>query len=426
MLGISGIANWSTEIFEKMNNVIVVHVDSDCRVKENNSTETTKSSSYVRIEDDIEPGPSTSVTNHVNDFVKALSESDSTESVGLGVNDRRLPPPPPAIDVQALQAAILEDEQRPSSSMSAEGGICYRQCTSYRLDGFLKNPIDLAVGFQLVAVADYDNGVHFVDFKGKVKKHYVSAPYRICGVRLRSNENQVILLAYLEQNWTIMVKKWPEMTDVEAVACPLDPPIMAWARRKITIIGNFLYLLGTCDSCSAIWTLNLTTYTWKTLIVERPTNKKSGVGSTLSSSFRGLTHSADERHSVYSDFDAKQWAENERRILLCELEKSRLNILRINDDDKMISSHSIKVKRKKDQQWIVKGPQLAIYDEKQDIIVYDCSGKIFWFDGGTYRMNKIIGDVGKSEVCALEVDNGWCFALCRHRLCVHAFMYRSE
>lgn len=41
-------------------------------------------------------------------------------------------------------------------------------------------------------------------------------------------------------------------------------------------------------------------------------------------------------------------------------------------------------------------------------------------------MNKIIGDVGKSEVCALEIDNGWCFALCRHRLCVHAFMYRSQ
>lgn len=101
------------------------------------------------------------------------------------------------------------------------------------------------------------------------------------------------------------------------------------------------------------------------MIVEKPTNKKSGVGSTISSSFRGLTHSGDEKHSVYSDFDTKKWDENERRILLCELERSRLNILRVNDDDKLISSHSIKVKRKKDQQWIVKGPQLAIYDEKQ-------------------------------------------------------------
>lgn len=174
-----------------MNNVIVVHVDNDCRVKGHNSTTKTKNSTYSRAEDDIEPGPSTNLVNHVNDFVRTLSESDSEESVGIGVNDKRLPPPPPAIDVQALQAAILEDEQRPSSSMSAGSGICYRQCTSYRLDGFLKNPTDLAVGFQLVAVADYDNGVHFVDFKGRIKKHYVSAPYRICGVRLRSDESQV-------------------------------------------------------------------------------------------------------------------------------------------------------------------------------------------------------------------------------------------
>ena len=61
----------------------------------------------------------------------------------------------------------------------------------------------------------------------------------------------------------------------------------------------------------------------------------------------------------------------------------------------------------------------------QDIIVYDCSGKIFWFDGMNYRIRKIIGDVGKSEVCALVVENNWCYALCRHRLCVHAFMYKA-
>ena len=70
------------------------------------------------------------------------------------------------------------------------------------------------------------------------------------------------MLAYLEQNWTIMVKKWPDLSDVSAVECPLEPAITPWARRKITLLGNSLYLLGTCDSCSAIWMLDLNTLNW--------------------------------------------------------------------------------------------------------------------------------------------------------------------
>lgn len=70
------------------------------------------------------------------------------------------------------------------------------------------------------------------------------------------------MLAYLEQNWTIMIKKWPDLSDVSAVECPLEPAITPWARRKITLLGNSLYLLGTCDSCSVIWMLDLNTLNW--------------------------------------------------------------------------------------------------------------------------------------------------------------------
>ena len=169
-------------VFEKMNNVIVVHVDTDCSAKDkvNNVTETM---------DDPEPGPSTVPPPQILSKISSpIVESDVSEI--MGANDIRYPPP--AEDIRAIRAAILEqDEQRPSSSMSSDGILCYRQCTAYRLDGFLKNPTDLAIGFQLVAVADYDNGVHFVDFKGNVKKHFISTPYRICGVKLKSDTNHV-------------------------------------------------------------------------------------------------------------------------------------------------------------------------------------------------------------------------------------------
>ena len=167
-----------------MNNVIVVHVDSECSASVPIPPEQYETS---------QPGPSRvkppiAIVN--NSVTKShVSESDSVESIKLDANDVRLPPPPPPIDVRALQAAIFdeidEDDQRPSSSASIPEGICYRQCTSYRLDPPLQNPVDLAVGFKLVAVADYDNGVHFVNFRGRVKKHFVSEPYRVCGVRFR-------------------------------------------------------------------------------------------------------------------------------------------------------------------------------------------------------------------------------------------------
>uniref|UniRef100_A0A7E5A0S0 Uncharacterized protein n=1 Tax=Panagrellus redivivus TaxID=6233 RepID=A0A7E5A0S0_PANRE len=384
------------------------------------------------MEEEPKPGPSTAPPVKLNPvFTKTLSESDSSES-GLGANDTRLPPPPPPIDVKALQAAIFDecndnDDQRPSSSASQGTGMCYKKCTSYRLDPPLLNPVDLAVSFNMVAIADYDNGVHFVDFRGRVRRHLVTEPIRICGVRFRTSgeHQQVIMLAYCDQKWSIVVKTWPSLQDVKSVECPNEPQIMSWARRKISIIDNYLFLLGTCDSCSAIWTLDLEAYTWKTLIVERSTSKKTSTGISLGSSFRMSGSNNDDTRGVYSDFDARAGTDAERRILLCQSEKSKLDILRINETDKLIGSNTIKMKRRKNQQWIINGPQLAVFDSEQDIIVYDASGKIFWFDGATYRIQKIVGDVGKGEVCALQAENGWCYALCRHRLCVHAFMYRT-
>lgn len=182
-----------------MNNVIVVHVDSECTASSGVST------SHEERYDPSIPGPSrikppiiTTCNDSITTVLKPqFCQTNSLESIKLEKNDTRLPPPPPPIDVQALQAAIFDeiddDDQRPSSSASIQEGICYRQCTSYRLDPPLQNPVDLAIGFKLVAVADYDNGVHFVNFRGRVKKHFVSEPYRICGVRFREeSENEQV------------------------------------------------------------------------------------------------------------------------------------------------------------------------------------------------------------------------------------------
>uniref|UniRef100_A0A914YE19 Uncharacterized protein n=1 Tax=Panagrolaimus superbus TaxID=310955 RepID=A0A914YE19_9BILA len=442
MFGLSGVGNWTKDDFQKMNNVIVVHVDSECSASAppppHPPHPPATLSSQEQYDPSQQPGPSrikpqiiTSNNVMVTKSKPKFNQRDSMESIKLDANDTRLPPPPPPIDVRALQAAIFdeidEDDQRPTSSASIPEGICYRQCTSYRLDPPLQNPVDLDVGFKIIAVADYNNGVHFVNFRGRVKKHFVSEPYRICGVRFReeSGNDQVIMLTYLEQKWSIMVKTWPDMNTVQIIECPTEPLIMTWARRKITLLDKTIFLLATCDSCSAIWTLDLETFEWKTLVVERASPKKPiSVTATLGNSFRRNKTTSDSKHAVYSDFDTKQWTDAERRVLLCQSEKSKLDILCINDKDKLTGSHTIKVKRKKNQQWIVKGPQLATFDSEQDIIVYDASGKIFWFDGSTYRIRKIIGDVGKSEVCAISVSNGWCYALCRHRLCIHAFMYK--
>ena len=70
------------------------------------------------------------------------------------------------------------------------------------------------------------------------------------------------MLTYLEQKWSVMVKTWPDLNTVQIAECPNEPQIMTWARRKITLVGKTIFLLATCDSCSAIWTLDLETFTW--------------------------------------------------------------------------------------------------------------------------------------------------------------------
>ena len=58
-------------------------------------------------------------------------------------------------------------------------------------------------------------------------------------------------------------------------------------------------------------------------------------------------------------------------------------------------------------------------------MLYDGSGKLFLFDGEKFRCKRIIGDMGKGEVGALAVKDGWCYALCRYKLSIEAFMYKE-
>jgi hypothetical protein len=139
-----------------------------------------------------------------------------------------------------------------------------------------------------------------------------------------------------------------------------------------------------------------------------------------------LVGGTNNRASVYTDFGVKRWSKAESRIVLCEAQKSQLNILVLLEPSQLIDKQTIKVKRRKNEKWIVQGPKMAVYDSERDIVVYDGSGKIFWFDGTTYRIRKIVGDIGRSEVCGLEAKDGWCYVLCRTQLCIHAFLYRTN
>ncbi|KAI6177461.1 hypothetical protein M3Y97_00909700 [Aphelenchoides bicaudatus] len=230
------------------------------------------------------------------------------------------------------------------------------KCTGYVLSPPMANPVDMVVDGDFLAIADYDNGIHFVNNKECARRHFNTDPFRICGVQFWHDERDtrhVIMLAYVTESekWTINVHSWPDFEEELIFECPAQPSVPTWARRKITLVDGLLYLLATSEQCSAIWTLQMSSSIWKTLIVERG-RPQSTIGFNFANSLL---------------------------------------------PNQLVDKQTIKVKRRKNEKWIVQGPKLAVWDSERDIIVYDGSGKIFWFDGQNYRIRKIVGDIGRSE-----------------------------
>ncbi|KAI6218469.1 hypothetical protein M3Y95_01167600 [Aphelenchoides besseyi] len=320
---------------------------------------------------------------------------------------------------------------RPTRSLPAsEDGSPFIKSTGYVLGHFC-NPVDIAVDGNILAIADYDNGVYFinldsVDCKNATRRHFKTAPYRIAGVQFlhetHSDRIHVVLLAYIDEKWTCNIHLWPDLVQEYVIDHPTEPFIPSYSRRKIKVIGETLYLLGTSEQCSAIWTLHLPTSAWKTLMVERG-RPQNTLGISLANTLLLAGHS-NNKASVYSDFDVHNFSKSEHRIVLCDAVKSQLNILVLIEPNQLVDKQTIKVKRRKREAWIVKGPRLAVFDSDGDLVVFDNSNKIFWFDGNSYRIRKIVGDLGRSQCHAIIADRGWTYALSRDDKCVHAFLYR--
>lgn len=110
----------------------------------------------------------------------------------------------------------------------------------------------------------------------------------------------------------------------------------------------------------------------KTLIVERG-RSPSNIGFSFANSLLvGGTASNKNSggNSVYSDFDVQRWSKAECRIVLCEAAKSQLNILVLFEPNQLVDKQTIKVKRRKNEKWIVQGPKLAVWVSmnEQDLI----------------------------------------------------------
>jgi hypothetical protein len=118
-------------------------------------------------------------------------------------------------------------------------------------------------------------------------------------------------------------------------------------------------------------------------------------------------------------------ADESIHFLLTDVRKAQLSLVIISVAVELQNIQNVKMRRHKGQEWIVAGPKLAIWDGDGDILVYDASGKVFLFDGARFKCKRIVADLGKGEVGALCAHDGWCFALCRYRLCVEAFLYKQ-
>lgn len=270
----------------------------------------------------------------------------------------------------------------------------------------MKNPVDIcALPNQCLAIADYDNGFLVITCSGDTVKHCTVADGKnACGVCCSSNDDdfRLLVLGYKDGHWSVHAYTCAyELLDT--IACPDDALIETWAMRKMSIGGDgILYLMATGEHRSVIWSCDLTTHLWKTLVTE------------------------NSRRGVYNDFAVKyDAARKEIHFLLCDYKKSQLSTVVVTETEELAGIQSIRMRRVKGQEWIVQGPKLAAWDDDDDIVLYDGSGKLFAFDGAQFKCKKIVGDVGKGEVGAIAMRSGWCYALCRYRLCVEAFLYKD-
>lgn len=102
----------------------------------------------------------------------------------------------------------------------------------------------------------------------------------------------------------------------------------------------------------------------KTLIVEKGRPAQSGGGLALNLANQ-LLIGGPHKASVYSDFDVQRFGKADSRIILCEAQKSRLDVLVLGEENALLDTRTIKVKRRKNQKWIVQGPKLAVWDSEQ-------------------------------------------------------------
>ncbi|KAK0414977.1 hypothetical protein QR680_011707 [Steinernema hermaphroditum] len=231
-----------------------------------------------------------------------------------------------------------------TSAPTASGGAnCYRQCTGFRLDPPVENPVDVAVNGDLIAIADYEHGVLFVTAEGRITKRLNCSPYRICGVCYRRTPEQIVLLGYHDSKWFIVVYSIPSMVKDCCIECPSDPPVISWAKRKIAVFADTVYVLATCETMSAVWSLHIPTSKWSTVLFER------------------------EQRAAYSDMDVGlPFNESETvRLVLCVEGKSRLKVVTLGPEGKILRTNTIKVRRNKEQHWVVRGPKLVVCDENK-------------------------------------------------------------
>ncbi|KAI1706879.1 hypothetical protein Ddc_15105 [Ditylenchus destructor] len=321
---------------------------------------------------------------------------------------------------------------------------------AFVLKTHLEEPLDFAVNsdIKLIAVADEKLGLVIMDFEGNKIQNFRPSEFlaTINGVRFHKNDNNVkmVLLICEERTWFVAVyhllddNTTSDESEELRVQCPTEPELQGKAQMKFTLMDGVIYLLGTGLNCSIIWTMSMTSLVWKTLIVERTRSSSTHATPTpthqskrsVSSLLCQKVKTTDEQEVVepevtpiYSSFDVRRWSTAQIRIVLCEADRPRLHILCIGPNgEHLVETQTVKVKRSESQKWIVQGPRLAIWDNEK-IIVHDGSGKIFWFNDVSYRIQKIIADMGKSEIVTLQTSSDWCFVLNRSDKCIYSFYY---
>ncbi len=212
---------------------------------------------------------------------------------------------------------------------------------------------------------------------------------------------RLFVLVFKEGDWLINV--YVDFALSDTIRCPVDPQIEGWGLRRISISNdNNLYLMMSGEVKTSVWLYTTSDCRWHPILCE------------------------SARRGGYNDISVRfDDATEESTVLLCDMKKSHLSASAINSQLELVDQRSIKVRRVKGQEWVVQGPSLASLDEQSDMIVYDSSGKVFFFEGDNYKCKKIIADVGRGEVSSICASNGWAYVLCRYRLCLEVFLYKE-